>query len=57
MLFVGKWAKLIPMASLAGILMVVAYNMSEYKAFISLTRGPKSDAFNFIYYFWFNCFS
>lgn len=44
MLFVGKWAKLIPMASLAGILIVVAYNMSEYKAFISLTRGPKSDA-------------
>lgn len=43
MLFVGKWAKLIPMASLAGILMVVAYNMSEYKAFISLARGPKSD--------------
>ena len=44
MLFVGKWAKLIPMASLAGILMVVAYNMSEYKAFISLTKGPRSDA-------------
>jgi len=44
MLFVGKWAKLIPMASLAGILMVVAYNMSEYKAFISLARGPRSDA-------------
>lgn len=44
MLFVGKWAKLIPMASLAGILMVVAYNMSEYKTFISLTRGPRSDA-------------
>jgi len=44
MLFVGKWAKLIPMASLAGILMVVAYNMSEYKAFFSLARGPKSDA-------------
>jgi sulfate permease, SulP family len=44
MLFIGKWAKLIPMASLAGILMVVAYNMSEYKAFISLARGPRSDA-------------
>lgn len=43
MLFVGKWAKLIPMASLAGILIVVAYNMSEYKAFISLARGPRSD--------------
>ena len=44
MLFVGKWAKLIPMASLAGILIVVAYNMSEYKAFFSLARGPRSDA-------------
>lgn len=44
MLFVGKWAKLIPMATLAGILVVVAYNMSEYKTFISLIRGPRSDA-------------
>ncbi|NOQ24271.1 MAG: sulfate permease [Bacteroidales bacterium] len=44
MLFVGKWAKLIPMASLAGILIVVAYNMSEYKSFFSLARGPRSDA-------------
>lgn len=44
MLVFGKWAKLIPLATLAGILVVVAYNMSEYKTFISLIRGPRSDA-------------
>ncbi|MBI9034818.1 MAG: SulP family inorganic anion transporter, partial [Bacteroidales bacterium] len=43
MLFVGKWAKLIPMASLAGILVVVAYNMSEWKSFRSILKGPRSD--------------
>lgn len=44
MLFAGKWAALIPMATLAGILMVVAYNMSEWKNFISVVKGSKSDA-------------
>lgn len=43
MLFVGKWAALIPMATLAGILIVVAYNMSEWKSFIDLLKGPSSD--------------
>ena len=43
MLFVGKYAALIPMACLAGILVVVAYNMSEYETFSGLLRGPKSD--------------
>jgi SulP family sulfate permease len=43
MLFVGKWAALIPMATLAGILIVVAYNMSEWKNFIAVAKGPKSD--------------
>ena len=43
MLFVGKWATLIPLSCLAGILVVVAFNMSEYKSFISLIRGPRSD--------------
>ena len=43
MLFIGKWAALIPMATLAGILVVVAYNMSEWKSFISVTKGPRSD--------------
>lgn len=43
MLFVGKWASLIPMATLAGILVVVAYNMSEWESFVSVFRGSKSD--------------
>ena len=42
-IFVGKWAALIPMATLAGILVVVAYNMSEWESFISMLKGPKSD--------------
>ena len=43
MLFFGKWAALIPMATLAGILAVVAWNMSEAHLFIKLFRGPRSD--------------
>ncbi|MEP7163417.1 MAG: sulfate permease [Ferruginibacter sp.] len=43
MLFVGKWASLIPMATLAGILVVVAYHMSEWQNFISVLKGPRSD--------------
>jgi SulP family sulfate permease len=42
-LFAGKWATLIPMATLAGILVVVAYNMSEWENFTSMLKGPKSD--------------
>jgi SulP family sulfate permease len=44
MLFIGKWAVLIPMATLAGILVVVAYNMSEWESFLSVMKGPRSDA-------------
>ena len=43
MLFVGKWAALIPMATLAGILVVVAYNMSEWESFLSVFKGPRTD--------------
>jgi sulfate permease, SulP family len=43
MLFFGKWAALIPMATLAGILVVVAYNMSEWHHFVKLLRSPKMD--------------
>lgn len=43
MLFLGKLASFIPMATLAGILLVVAYNMSEWRLFMKLFRGPKSD--------------
>jgi len=44
MLFIGKLAALIPMATLAGILVVVAYNMSEWKNFLSILKGIRSDA-------------
>jgi SulP family sulfate permease len=44
MLFVGKWAGLIPMAALAGILVVVSWNMSEVRSFGFVLKGSKSDA-------------
>ncbi len=43
LLFFGKWASMIPMATLAGILIVVAYNMSEWRHFLSIFKGPRSD--------------
>jgi SulP family sulfate permease len=43
MLFLGKWAKLIPLSCLAGILMVVAYNMSEYSSFFGILKGSRYD--------------
>jgi SulP family sulfate permease len=42
-LFFGKLAALIPMAALAGILIVVAYNMSELHLFLKLLRTSKGD--------------
>ena len=42
-LFLGRWAKYIPLATLAAILVVVAYHMSEWRAFAQLFRTPKSD--------------
>ncbi len=33
----------IPLAALAGVLVVVSYNMSEWRAFVRLFDGPKSD--------------
>ncbi|MGZ3836855.1 MAG: SulP family inorganic anion transporter, partial [Mucilaginibacter sp.] len=44
LLFVGKWAAYIPMATLGGVLIIVAYNMSEWQSFISITKVSKSDA-------------
>ncbi len=43
MLFFGHWAELIPMPALAAILVVVAYNMSEWRTFKKLLKSPKSD--------------
>jgi sulfate permease, SulP family len=43
-LFFGGLAALIPLATLAGILVLVAYRMSEWRVFVAELRGPKSDA-------------
>ncbi len=43
MLFLGKWAKLIPMSALAGVLIVVSYNMSEWRSFHSVLKGSSFD--------------
>jgi len=43
MLFFGKYAAMIPLACLAGILIVVAYNMSEWRSFLSILRGSRYD--------------
>ena len=42
-LFFGRWAALIPMATLAGILLVVAYQMSEWRVFHAELSSPRSD--------------
>ena len=43
LLAAGRWAALIPMPALAGILIVVAYHMSEWRGFRNELRGPRSD--------------
>jgi SulP family sulfate permease len=43
LLFFGKWAALIPMATLAGVLVVVSYNMCEWRSFVSILKGPRYD--------------
>jgi len=43
MLFFGKYASVIPLSCLAGILIVVAYNMSEWRSFVSIMRGSRYD--------------
>ncbi|MCY6369845.1 SulP family inorganic anion transporter [Clostridium ganghwense] len=47
MLVLMPYVKLIPMASLAAILIMVSYNMGEWEAFKKINRAPKSDALVF----------
>lgn len=42
LLFLGNLTQHIPMACLAGVLVVVAYNMSEWRSFISLSKQSRS---------------
>ncbi len=44
MLFLGKLAMMIPLTALAGILVVVAYNMSEWRSFRSILRSSRGEA-------------
>ncbi|MBU1215841.1 STAS domain-containing protein [bacterium] len=44
MMFFMDYAKSIPMATLAGILIVVSYNMSEWRSFVSILRGSPFDS-------------
>ncbi|MBR3859061.1 MAG: sulfate permease [Bacteroidaceae bacterium] len=41
--FLMPLAKYIPMSCLAGILVVVSYNMSEWRSFKAILKSPKSD--------------
>lgn len=43
LVFLGKWASLIPLSALAGVLVIIAFNMSEYRNFITILKGPKGD--------------
>ena len=42
LLFLGPFTKHIPMACLAGVLVVVSYNMSDWRTFVSLVKNQKS---------------
>ncbi|MCB9799148.1 MAG: STAS domain-containing protein [Candidatus Omnitrophica bacterium] len=44
MILFSKWAGFIPLATLAGILMIVAYRMSEWHSFQMILKAPRSDA-------------
>mgnify|MGYP001161906477 CR=1 FL=1 len=42
-LFFGRWAAMIPLATLAAILVIVAYHMSDWRTFRAELRAPRSD--------------
>jgi len=48
MLLFMPYVKLVPMASLAAVLVIVAYNMGEWEVFKAILKSPKSDYFVFI---------
>ena len=43
LVFLGRWAAMVPLSALAAILVVVAYHMSEWRSFAGLLRAPRSD--------------
>ncbi len=43
MLFLGSLTQHIPMACLGGVLVIVSYNMSEWRTIRTMLKGPKND--------------
>ena len=43
MFLFGSYAEMIPLSCLAGVLIVVSYNMSEWRSFVSICKGSKYD--------------
>jgi SulP family sulfate permease len=41
--FFGRYIRYVPLATLAAVLVVVAYHMSEWRTFATLFRAPRSD--------------
>ena len=44
LMLAGQYAAMVPLAALAGILVLVCWNMAEVSTFTHLLRGPKQDA-------------
>lgn len=44
LLFLSPLTAHIPMAALAGVLVIVSYNMSGWRSFIAIFKGPKGDS-------------
>ena len=56
MLLFMPYVKLIPMASLASVLVMIAYNMGDWEAFRTIFKAPKSDSLVFIVTFFLTIF-
>lgn len=44
LMLAGQYAAMVPLAALAGILVIVCWNMAEVSTFIHLLKGPRQDA-------------
>lgn len=44
LMLAGQYAAMVPLAALAGILVIVCWNMAEVSTFIHLVKGPRQDA-------------
>ncbi len=44
LMLAGQYAAMVPLAALAGILVIVCWNMAEVSTFIHLVQGPRQDA-------------